>query len=481
MSVKVDREVLAATAVALDGLAGDVPGLLSRATALDARYALAGLTGAEQWAADTGRDLRARIGIIDAAEGASPTFAGISMSHEQALAIAGQEMSVDAAVLAAQQADAGQDAWATQDPANLDEWFEQMQARAVDKLTGLDDAGLSTALVNAYSEVQGFIHAGQGTVAGVVALVRTGGPALAHWLAQRQLPTVLTWVAARNPSAANWLASAVDAAESYYLRSRVQFRAPNTFVPNLTQGLLLRTAGIVEDFDGWVARLAAQTQRFAAPGQAPAPTRLAQLLQSARGQQVTSWVSRTLATTDAGALLTRAATLGNNVFGRPWTNPVTGQVFVRGGGNLVTIARTSGVGTMARTAGALRMLGVVGSGVATVDGVVGLVNNHDEHREAWASGDAGQRAGVVADYAEVGFNASMTAALICPNPVTWGAVAVTGVVWAGASVVEHWDDIERGVGEAAEWVGDRASDAADWVGDRLDDVKESPVNPMNWF
>ena len=75
----------------------------------------------------------------------------------------------------------------------------------------------------------------------------------------------------------------------------------------------------------------------------------------------------------------------------------------------------------------------------------------------------------------------MTAALIAPNPVTLGLVAVTGVVWAGAEVVEHWDDITAAVDTAVDWAGDRAEEAGEWVGDRLDDVKESNLNPMNWF
>ncbi|WP_405561092.1 hypothetical protein [Streptomyces sp. NBC_01180] len=44
-------------------------------------------------------------------------------------------------------------------------------------------------------------------------------------------------------------------------------------------------------------------------------------------------------------------------------------------------------------------------------------------------------AGYVADVAEAGFNASMTAAMIAPNPVTIGLAVGFGVVYGGAKIV----------------------------------------------
>jgi hypothetical protein len=132
----------------------------------------------------------------------------------------------------------------------------------------------------------------------------------------------------------------------------------------------------------------------------------------------------------------------------------------------------------------LRVLGVVGSAFATVDSVVGLANNWDQIDDNWNSGTQG-KAKVIGDFAEVGFNASLTAAMVAPNPVTWGAVAVTGVVYGGARLVEHWDDVTGAVSDATEWTGDRISDATDAVtdtiGDGVEAVKESKLNPGNWF
>ena len=115
-------------------------------------------------------------------------------------------------------------------------------------------------------------------------------------------------------------------------------------------------------------------------------------------------------------------------------------------------------------------------------------------------------AGYVADAARLGFSVSTTAFLIAPyNPVFAGAVVVTGLVWAGAEIVDHWDDITEfwgdvygdigdGVGWLADtgtaaigagwdwtaqqwdtttaWVGDQFANAYSWGGDRVEDITE---------
>lgn len=113
-------------------------------------------------------------------------------------------------------------------------------------------------------------------------------------------------------------------------------------------------------------------------------------------------------------------------------------------------------GSMLRTAGwadplkfrtsglaALRGLGIVGGVVSTGAGVANLVQQGNPI-------DAFERegAGYVADVAETAFSASTTAFLIAPNPVT-GALAVgSGLVWAGAEVVDNWDDISETASKA---------------------------------
>ena len=85
----------------------------------------------------------------------------------------------------------------------------------------------------------------------------------------------------------------------------------------------------------------------------------------------------------------------------------------------------------------------------------------------------------------------MTAALIAPSPITWGAVAVTGLIYGGAELVDHWDEVTAATQQAADWSADQAAKAGRWVGDQLDDIDDiddvvdkiadSPINPMNWF
>jgi hypothetical protein len=153
-----------------------------------------------------------------------------------------------------------------------------------------------------------------------------------------------------------------------------------------------------------------------------------------------------------------------------------------------------------------------------------VVSTIGDARIAWDHGnpiDAFERdgAGYVADVARLGFSASTTAFFLAPNPVTGGFVIVTGVVWAGAEAVDHWDEItetwnagyaefEReaqafyhstsdglvagwdwtsdrwddlagwtsdglglsGLGRAIDWGDDRLDDAGDWTGDRVDDL-----------
>lgn len=110
--------------------------------------------------------------------------------------------------------------------------------------------------------------------------------------------------------------------------------------------------------------------------------------------------------------------------------------------------------------GMMRGLGVLGGAASTAAGAYNLYQQGNPI-------DAFERegAGYVADVAETAFSASTTAFLIAPNPVT-GALAVgTGLVWAGAEVVDHWDEISDGASKA--W--DTVTDGDTWasVGDTL--------------
>ncbi|MFD9307483.1 PE-PGRS family protein [Streptomyces sp. NPDC060048] len=134
-----------------------------------------------------------------------------------------------------------------------------------------------------------------------------------------------------------------------------------------------------------------------------------------------------------------------------------------GNGRLSSLG--SGLRVAGRTAGFLRGAGIAGSAFSTVYSAANVIAQGDP-RKHFGSRESGAK--YVADIAEGGFNASMTAAMVAPNPWTLGAVGVTGIIYGGAKVVEHWDDIKKGGGKAKDWVKDKGKSA----------VKK--LNPLKW-
>jgi hypothetical protein len=146
-----------------------------------------------------------------------------------------------------------------------------------------------------------------------------------------------------------------------------------------------------------------------------------------------------------------------------------------------------------------RRVSVGFSAYSTVSDAI-VVWNHGNPIDAFER----EGAGYVADVARLGFSASTTAFLIAPNPITGGIVVVTGVVWLGAEVVDHWDeitefwdDVYSGAEDAAGWLYDESTEAidvgwdwtvdqwdtvVDWGGDRVDDlvgIGESGLDQLN--
>jgi len=127
-----------------------------------------------------------------------------------------------------------------------------------------------------------------------------------------------------------------------------------------------------------------------------------------------------------------------------------------------TPEEVSRLGTVARTAGVLRVGGIVTSGASTVYSAANVISQGNPVEAFKRKG-----AGYVADVAELGFNASLTAAMVAPNPVTIGAAVVTGSIYVGAKVVENWDDIKAGAKKAADAVGKGLQKAGDAIGSGL--------------
>ncbi|MGI8938874.1 MAG: WXG100 family type VII secretion target [Iamia sp.] len=140
--------------------------------------------------------------------------------------------------------------------------------------------------------------------------------------------------------------------------------------------------------------------------------------------------------------------------------------FLEAGGSFGRLQKGVGkAGYGAVGAGGARAFGAVTSGLATASDLARLVeqgNPVDAFRADPASYSS--------DVASMLFNGSTTAFFVAPNPYTAGAVAVTGIIYAGTEVWDNWPEISGAVSDGADWAGDRLDDAGKWAGDRLDDA-----------
>ncbi|MEL3944804.1 MULTISPECIES: mucin-2 [Streptomyces] len=132
-----------------------------------------------------------------------------------------------------------------------------------------------------------------------------------------------------------------------------------------------------------------------------------------------------------------------------------------GGSRLAAFA--SGASAAAKTSGWWRAAGIGGSIAATGIGAFDLVQQGNPI-EAFKR----DKAGYISDVSGVAFNASLTAAMIAPNPVTIGAAAVTGVVYGVSSVIDNWDKVKQFPGKVAE----AGTWAKNKVGEGLNKAKE---------
>jgi hypothetical protein len=484
--VFVDKHVLKATADALTTLAGDLPGLLSAADGLGVGGEVAQLRAAPTWASETAIDLRARIGLVERMERGDTDFTSFEVTPEMLRQMAGGSMAVDeqlytleAAEVATGEGEKGLLDWDGSE--NFSDWIEKVEARALSHLPLLDDKGeLIEKGIHAFDEYQDLLQAGGMASLAVANVSKTQAYSLLFKLTSRWGEAGATALEARSMALqAEWLRKGIAAVDSFYLGGKRTLFAPGSTMP----WLKAQAVKYILKSQTFEDALAAARTATNARGNATLGARI--LNNPFIKANMDRLVSIAKAPT-AG----RIANITGNVFGRPWTTTIgsgseaTTVVVGRNATNLLRVAGADGLMASLKVAGGLRVLGVAGSAFATVDSAVGLVNNWDQIDDNWNAGASG-KAKVIGDFAEVGFNASLTAAMIAPNPVTWGAVAVTGVVYGGARLVEHWDDVTDAVSDAADWTGDKISGAADAVGDTIGDgveaVKDSKLNPGNWF
>jgi hypothetical protein len=147
---------------------------------------------------------------------------------------------------------------------------------------------------------------------------------------------------------------------------------------------------------------------------------------------------------------------------------------VAGAGRLGAFA--SGTGAALRTAGWWRAAGIGGSAVATVAGAIDVVQEGNPV-EAFKR----DKAGYVSKVSGVAFNASLTAAMVAPNPVTIGAAVVTGAVYGVATIVDNWDTVKKFPGKVADagaWAGKKIGEGAGKLADGAKAVG-SALNPFD--
>ncbi|MGY2876649.1 hypothetical protein ACVW00_003839 [Marmoricola sp. URHA0025 HA25] len=489
-AVFVDKHVLTATADALTRLAADLPGLLSAADGLDVGGEVAQLRAAPTWASETAVDLRARVGLVERLEHGDTHFKAFTVSPEELRQMAGGSMAVDeqlytleAAQIAKRKGEHGILDW--DGAQNFSDWIEKVEARALAHLPLLNDKGeLIEKGIHAFDEYQDLLKTAGMTGVAVTALGKTQAYSLLFKVTSRWGDLGVDALRARGMlQQADWLRRGISAVDSMYLSGKRTLYAPGTALPWL-KAQAVKYILKSQTFDDALAAARTATN---VRGEASVGARILNtpFIRDNMDRLVT------IAKSDGAG---RIANITGNVFGRPWTTTVLNEAGVaetvvvgRNATNLLRVAGADGVLTSMKVAGGLRVLGVAGSAFATVDSGIGLYNSisSGELARNWSEGGTQGKAKVIGDIAEVGFNASLTAAMVAPNPVTWGAVAVTGVVYGGARLVEHWDDVTDAVGDAADWTGDKIGDAADAVGDTIGDgvdaIKKSPINPGNWF
>lgn len=449
--IEIDPDVLSAVRQDLLALAEDVPVLAARARGLQVGHLLTPLSTSADWARTSATDLQERLDLLARADQLDTGgLATLGFSVQDVAGARGPVLDSLVAVdelLMLQRNGAPLD-WSRLPQESLDDYVTRMVERGI--ATGLSGpAGEAAgAAYDLYGTYNGLLVSGAWTIAALQRfnLAYRGRPwlaALANSPRMAEYTTVSRYLASLSvPSAMTAPFTSSGLAGGQAVRGLLALQNPAVLTARLAdlENLLVRSG-----HPGLAGRV---------PAVAPVISGVA--------SRAPLW------------------------FGQAWTAP-SGITVARGSTNLLTVARTSGVRTAASTSGLWRGAGIVG-GVAAI--TCDAANLYVQGNPVQAFRREG--AGYVADLARTGFDVSLTAAMIAPTPWTWGAVAVTGVVWAGAEIVDNWPAISNAVGEATDravdWgedrlddVADVAGDVADGFGDAAQAVAESDANPMNWF
>ncbi|MFE1295334.1 PE-PGRS family protein [Streptomyces sp. NPDC058731] len=433
-----DLEQLATLFDGRGGIVDKVDEAFIRASRLGVSHKVAALKPLRSWASETAPDLRRRAGI----------------AREERLLERG-------------------------DRETYSDWLARIEAHVLAKAPGLSSLGEKNieGFLNDVSDVTGIIKVGGTTL--------VMGTSLANVMFKNSwyhglLRTAVDsewWDTAGTGTARARLASTLRALPKGQLRS---LSAPGSWLPSRLGGLFARSTLYQQ-----ASRIPfTATRRADLLGMAWNQARSLPLLRSAFVSKSIDFfvgsdamAARYGMVTHSGALVARA---GQADLLRVFRTASYLQKLNNARPAVIAAGKTAspflkGVGAAARAGGFLRVAGI---GMSAVSTGVSVAN-------VWAQGNPREAfkkkgAGYVADVAEAGFNASLTLAMVSPNPVTIGLAVGTGLVYGGAKVVEHWDDIKSGTRKAADWVGDKTSK----LGKNLAHGAKSAAkaaNPMNWF
>jgi hypothetical protein len=147
--------------------------------------------------------------------------------------------------------------------------------------------------------------------------------------------------------------------------------------------------------------------------------------------------------------MARFPTFNNGIVGRGLARGMSYVPQLRGASTWLSDA--------SRATPVFQRLGIAGGAFSTVMDTKHLIEQGNPVEAFEREG-----AGYVADVARTGFSASSTAFLIAPNPVTGGAVVVTGAVWLGAEVWDHREAIGGAIADGAEYAWDHSLVGAAW-------------------
>ncbi|MEV5413924.1 hypothetical protein AB0K60_34475 [Thermopolyspora sp. NPDC052614] len=418
----------------LDTAAGEA---FTRASTLQVSGLMSPLREMPRWAGDNGRDLRRRAALGRLQTG--DPFAGLAWAGFSPLEIAAYGDKLDPASLiyintVADWADrVGNGEYARKPGESLDSYLKRLEAAALAKaIPALKPHEATVAnVLRIIGDVRGVSVAAPVVTAQSIAL----GRLLMNNKAWQPLISKIT--------GGRW---------TFQTRSAM---APGTTLGNLTRNLFMRSS-LYRDYVAMLPEYAEMDQigRVVNGGRALAGLRVNQFIDLTFGNNK---LAQLLGGTTHSGQAVKLSGQANLL--KVWAATADPKKMEAAAAILkVEPAALSRVGAVARTAGGLRVLGVAGGAASTVYSAANVISQGNPVEAFKRSG-----AGYVADVAEVGFNASLTAAMIAPNPVTIGATVVFGAVYVGAKVVEHWDDIKSGAGKAVKAAGDGLKKAGNFV------------------